>query len=89
MVSFPPAMVMAPSGDFDGLLRPAPVDTSSWANPWWNVFAGIAFNMTFVNNFRMIGQGPGNNFDVHENEHITVTPDGTVSVFHDNFSVTC
>jgi hypothetical protein len=37
----------------------------------------------------MIGQGPGNNFSVHETEHITVLPDFTVTVFFDNFSVTC
>jgi hypothetical protein len=44
---------------------------------------------TFVNNFRIIGQGPGNNLLVHENFHITVNPDGTVTSFHDNFTVEC
>ena len=46
-------------------------------------------NMTFINRFDMVGQGPGNNFSVHETEHITVLPDGTVTVSFDNFSVTC
>jgi hypothetical protein len=46
-------------------------------------------NTTFVNNFRIIGQGPGNNLLVHENTHITVNADGTVTVFHDNFSIDC
>jgi hypothetical protein len=46
-------------------------------------------NTTFVDNFRVIGQGPGNNLLVHENLHITVNADGTVTVFHDNFSVDC
>jgi len=46
-------------------------------------------NLTFVNNFRIIGQGPGNNFLVHETLHITVNADGTLTVFHDNFSIDC
>ena len=46
-------------------------------------------NLTFVNNFRIIGQGSGNNLLVHENMHITVNADGTVTVFHDNFSIDC
>jgi hypothetical protein len=44
---------------------------------------------TFINNFRMIGQGPGNNFQVHENLHVTVNANGTLTSFHDNFSTTC
>jgi hypothetical protein len=47
------------------------------------------FNSTFVNNFRIIGQGPGNNLLVHENLHITINADGTVTVSHDNFSIDC
>jgi hypothetical protein len=46
-------------------------------------------NDTFVNNFRIIGQGPGNNFLVHETLHITINANGTITVFHDNFSVDC
>jgi hypothetical protein len=49
----------------------------------------LPLNETFVNNFRIIGQGPGNNLLIHENLHVTVNPDGTVTSFHDNFSVTC
>src|SRR6476469_1879309 len=37
-------------------------------------------NLTFVNNFRIIGQGPGNNFLVHETLHITINADGTLTV---------
>jgi len=44
---------------------------------------------TFINNFRIIGQGPGNNFLVHENFHITINANGTVTAFHDNFTVDC
>ena len=46
-------------------------------------------NLTFVDNFRIIGQGPGNNYLVHENLHINVNADGTLTVVHDNFSIDC
>ena len=48
-----------------------------------------AFEFTFINNFKIIGQGPGNNLLVHETTHVTVNPDGTVTTFVDNFSVEC
>ena len=55
-----------------------------------NFTAGRTSVFTFVNPyFRIIGQGPGNNLLVHENLHVTVNPDGTVTSFHDNFSLTC
>ena len=44
---------------------------------------------TFINNFRIIGQGSGNNFLVHENFHITVNANGTVTALHDNFRIDC
>lgn len=44
---------------------------------------------TFVNNFYMIGQGPNNNFKVHETFHFTINANGDVTAFADNFSVTC
>ena len=45
---------------------------------------------TFVNNFKIIGQGEGqNNLLVHETFHITVNPDGTVTAFFDKASVQC
>ena len=49
----------------------------------------VGQTITFINNFRMIGQGPGNNFLVHENYHLTVNANGVVSVEHDNMSVEC
>jgi len=48
-----------------------------------------AFQDTFVNNFRIIGQGPGNNLLVHQTFHVTVTPNGDLTAFVDNFSVDC
>ena len=50
---------------------------------------GFPFNTTMVNNFRIIGQGTGNNFLVHETFHITVNADGTMTASVDNFSVDC
>jgi hypothetical protein len=46
-------------------------------------------NLTFVNNFRIIGQGPGNNYLVHETLHLTINANGTVTVSHDNFTIDC
>ncbi len=46
-------------------------------------------NQTFVNNFRIIGQGPGNNLLVDEVAHITFNANGTVIVLHDNLSIDC
>jgi hypothetical protein len=44
---------------------------------------------TFVNNFRVIGQGPSNNFLVHEVLHVTVNANGTLTAFVSNVSVKC
>src|SRR5919201_1199211 len=50
----------------------------------------VAFPLvvTFVNNFKIIGQGPNNNLLVHENFHVTINADGTLTAFLDNFSFT-
>ncbi len=44
---------------------------------------------SFVNNYRMIGQGPGNNFLVHENVHVTYNANGTLTADVDNFRAEC
>ena len=44
---------------------------------------------TFVNNFSMIGQGPGNNFRVHETVHLTINANGEPTASIDNFRTTC
>ena len=49
----------------------------------------VGFETTFVNNFKIIGQGPGNNFLIHENFHVTVDKNGEVTASVDNFSVKC
>lgn len=54
-------------------------------------FAVAAFRLdvTFGNNFRVIGQGPDNNLSVHANLHMTVNSNGALTSFVDNFSLTC
>lgn len=46
-------------------------------------------NLTFVNNFRIIGQGAANNLLVHENNHITVNANGAITVNQVNLSIAC
>ena len=50
---------------------------------------GFPWNLTEINNFRIIGQGPGNNADVHSTLHITVNADGTATVTLIDSKVTC
>ena len=52
-------------------------------------FQNGQFTDTFVNNFRIIGQGPGNNYLVHEVAHVTVNANGTVTVLFDNPTIDC
>jgi hypothetical protein len=49
----------------------------------------VGQEFTYVNNFRIIGQGPGNNFLVHQLIHITVNANGEVTASVDNFSIEC
>ena len=48
-----------------------------------------AFNFTFVNNFRLIGPGPDNNLQVHQNVHVTIDANGVVTTVVDNTSIEC
>jgi hypothetical protein len=47
------------------------------------------YESTYVNNFRIIGQGKGNNYLVHENIHVTINANGEVTSEHDNWNVDC
>lgn len=51
--------------------------------------ANVGVEETFVNNFRIIGPGPGNNYLVHNVFHITFNANGTITAFVDRFSVDC
>lgn len=56
----------------------------------FNVPTGdLPLTTTFVNNFRIIGQGPDNNLLVHATFHLTINANGTVTATVDNFSVDC
>ena len=52
-------------------------------------FVNGQFEVTEINNFRIIGQGPGNNFLVHSTFHVTVNANGFVTAFVDNSSIDC
>jgi hypothetical protein len=47
------------------------------------------YETTFVNRFFIIGQGPGNNYLVHETVHITINANGVPTVVFDNFGIDC
>lgn len=51
--------------------------------------AKVGIEESFINNFRIIGQGPGNNFLIHETFHITFNANGVPTASIDNFSVDC
>ena len=56
----------------------------------FNVNAGgLPLEDTFVNNFRWIGPGPGNNYLVHQTLHITVNENGFVTADVTSTSVDC
>jgi hypothetical protein len=52
-------------------------------------FDGFPYEDTYVNNFRIIGQGKGNNYLVHETWHVTINANGEVTAEVDNYSVEC
>ena len=51
----------------------------------------LSFGETYtaVNNFRMVGQGPGNNFSVHETFHYTFNANGTLTTVHGSLTTSC
>ena len=49
----------------------------------------VPFETSFVNNFKIIGQGPGNNLLVHENFHLTINANGRLTALIDNSSFEC
>ena len=50
---------------------------------------GADLTFSFVNNFRLIGQGPRNNLLVHQTLHTTVNARGAITASVDNSKVTC
>ena len=49
----------------------------------------IGVEESYINNFGLIGQGPGNNFTIHERVRVTVSSDGTITTTHDSFRAEC
>ncbi len=49
----------------------------------------VGYEYTYVNNFRIIGQGKGNNFTVHTTYHIIVNTDGSIKMSTGNYSMDC
>ena len=54
-----------------------------------NHFGQVGQAISFIDNFRIIGQGSNNNFTLHENFHVTVNANGTITTFVDNISADC
>jgi hypothetical protein len=52
-------------------------------------FTNGQFQSTFVNNFSLIGEGPGNNFLSHANLLITINANGTVTASMANITGEC
>jgi hypothetical protein len=50
---------------------------------------GLPIALTFVNNFRIIGQGSGNNLLIHTTAHLTVNENGVVTANVSNASAEC
>lgn len=52
-------------------------------------FVNGQYEDTYVNNFKIIGQGTGNNYLIHENLHVTINANGEVTTLIDNFTADC
>jgi len=51
--------------------------------------SGPGLTISYVDNFRFITAGPNNNYMVHDNFHLTINANGTVTSVVDNFSWGC
>jgi hypothetical protein len=47
------------------------------------------YHLHYIQNFWIIGQGPGNNFLLHINWHVTVNANGVVTAFVDGYREQC
>jgi len=47
------------------------------------------YEETFIDNFRIIGQGNGNNYLLHETFHVTINANGVFTVFIDKIESDC
>jgi hypothetical protein len=49
----------------------------------------LGMEENIIDKFLIIGQGSGNNYLVTETFHFTVNANGTITAYHDSFSVEC
>ena len=54
-----------------------------------NVRGPFPSTYTYVNNYNFIGQGKGNNFQVHETVHVTINANGEITADTNNYRSTC
>jgi len=47
------------------------------------------YTATFINNYRLIGQGPGNNFLIHQTIHVTFNSNGDATASVDHTTIEC
>ena len=59
-----------------GLVTGTKYEATGVTQEEFNYNGPLPHTETLVNNFRLVGQGPGNNFLVHENFHITISSNG-------------
>lgn len=52
-------------------------------------FPGCPYEFSYQNNFKIIGQGKGNNFLVHTNYHVVFDADCNLKIEQENSSVEC
>lgn len=56
------------------------------------IFGSVGFPIyieTYINNFRIIGEGNGNNYLIHQNLHMTINANGEVTAYVDNYEADC
>jgi hypothetical protein len=58
-------------------------------NRFGGSFVNGQYSDTYVNNYRIFGQGPGNNFTLHETYHVTVNANGDVTADVENVTADC
>ena len=89
-----------PSGGFHSKFHFQPQGVTGVGLTTGDVYQGTGVNQghvngtvgeesTFVDNFRLIGRGPGNNFLLHETVHMTVNANGVVTAVVSNLAVEC
>ena len=52
-------------------------------------FVNGQYEETYINNFRIIGKGNGNNYLLHETFHVTINANGVITVYTDKIESDC